>query len=202
MIGGMRRLLAWLVCVPIIAAGTQFAHAVAYGVVEPDGSARAELLHQSGHGYLSALSLLLGIGWGVVVLGFAMLALDAARGGRAARPSALPFAVLGPIVFAFQEHIERLLHDGTFPVSAALEPTFLVGIALQVPFALAALLVARMVLRAADRLGHIFLAPSRSRFAAPGQPALPRPAAIDAFRPLHLRASLGVVRGPPSLPRT
>jgi hypothetical protein len=167
---GMRRLLAWLVCVPLVMAGTQLAHAVAYRVVQPDAAARQELLDHTGHRYLSALSLALALGWGIVLI--------------------------GPLVFALQEHLERLIHDGTFPVTAALEPTFLIGVALQVPFALVALLVARLLLRVAERLGGL-LVPSRPTW-APSPPHAAKPAAIDAFRPLHLRARLGIVRGPPA----
>jgi hypothetical protein len=192
----MRRLLAWLVCIPIIAAGTQVAHAVTYRVVQPDPLAREELLSHTGHGYLSALSFGLAIGWSAVILGFAMLAVQAARGRVVARPSALPFALLGPLVYALQEHLERLIHDGAFPVGAALEPTFLAGLALQVPFALVAMLVARVLLRVATRIGQIF-GPAPRRV-TPVEPSAPQPAAIDAFHPLHLRARLGIVRGPPA----
>jgi hypothetical protein len=191
----MRRLLAWLVCVPIVAAGAQLAHAVTYRVVQPDPAARAETLEHTGHGYLTALSFALAVGWGALLIGCVTLAFRAARGRVSARPSALPFALLGPLVFVLQEHLERLIHDGTFPVGAALEPTFVLGLTLRVPFALAALVVARALLRAAVRLGQIFLV--RPRGFAMARPTPPHPAAIDAFRPLHLHARLGVVRGPP-----
>ena len=63
------------------------------------------------------------------------------------------FFLLPPITFALQEHAERLLHSGHLPLAAALEPTFLIGLALQLPFALAALAIARLLLSLADRLG-------------------------------------------------
>jgi hypothetical protein len=192
----MRRLLAWLVCVPIIAAATQVAHAAGYRLVAPDPAARAELLHHTGHGYLSALSFALGIGWAAVLIGFATLAFQAARGRVSVRPSAMPFALLGPVTFVLQEHIERLIHDGSFPVRAVLEPTFGIGLALQVPFALAAFLVARLLLRAAECLGRI-LSPGARPARPHARRSLPRPAARDPFRPLHLHAGLGIVRGPP-----
>lgn len=193
----MRRLLAWLVCVPIIAAASQVAHGASYRLVTPDPAARAELLEHTGHSYLSAISFALAVGWAAVLIGFGALALQAARGRVSARPSATPFALLGPITFVLQEHLERLIHDGAFPFAAVFEPTFGIGLALQLPFALVAFLVARALLRVAECLGRILCPERRARHAA-GNTSLPRPTVRHPFRPFHLNAALGIVRGPPA----
>ena len=64
------------------------------------------------------------------------------------------FAALPPLAFALQEHLERLIHDGTV-VGVALQPTFMIGLLLQLPFAVAAYLLAKLLLQVADRVGSI-----------------------------------------------
>jgi hypothetical protein len=62
------------------------------------------------------------------------------------------FFVLPPLAFASQELAERLLHAEGFPFHAALEPRFPVGLLLQLPFGLLAILVAHWLLRVVTRL--------------------------------------------------
>ena len=64
--------------------------------------------------------------------------------------SALPFAVLAPLVFVAQEHLELLLEHHYAMFGAEHAPAFAVGLALQAPFALAAFLLARGLMRLAD----------------------------------------------------
>jgi hypothetical protein len=66
-------------------------------------------------------------------------------------------------VFCLQEILELSLHSGTFGWRAVLAPTFLPGLALQLPFALAAYLVARILLRAATALGLALARPRLAR---------------------------------------
>ena len=49
-----------------------------------------------------------------------------------------------------QEHLERLLYSGTSPL---LEPAFLVGLAVQLPFGIVALLLARLLQSLARAVG-------------------------------------------------
>jgi hypothetical protein len=102
-------------------------------------------------------------------------------------------ALVPLIGFSLQEHLERALTGGSVPVAAILEPTFLVGLALQLPFALAALAVARALVRTAERIG-VTLAEAPP--AARAQPVLPLGAAVrlPRVRPLAF-GSCG--RGPP-----
>jgi hypothetical protein len=159
----MRRALAWALIAPLAILGSQFAHVVAYRGVEPDASARAALLTSTGHSYLDyvplAVALMTALG-AFAAIGQFRLAL---QGSPTTRVRWAPFAGLPLIVFALQEHFERLVHDGSIPWTAATAPTFLLGLALQLPFALLAYGIARFVLRAVRSLAHAIAARRRAR---------------------------------------
>jgi hypothetical protein len=190
------KVFAWVVAAGLAAVGSVWAHALAYQLVEPGSTAHARLLADSGHGYLEHTPLALAIVLSVVGLALGLRAAAAYSGRRPGRPPAWSFALAPLAAFALQEHLERLLHDAAFPLTAALEPTFLVGILLQIPFALAALFVARALLGAADRLGHSLAAlPAYPR--SPASPVLlVAPCATDLPRP-HPLAHCAAERGPP-----
>ena len=76
----MRRSLAWLVAVPLTLAGSQVAHMLAYRIVYPQASVRLQVLFETGHSYMSALPLVLGVAGSIVALSLAASILDAARG--------------------------------------------------------------------------------------------------------------------------
>jgi hypothetical protein len=188
----MRRSLAWLVAVPLMLAGSQAAHVLAYRWAYPDAPVRLRALFATGHGYTSKLPLALGIAAAVAVVSLVLSAFDAARGRRARPLPAFAFALLPPLAFVVQELLERSLHDGTFAWQMALAPTLRLGLLLQVPFALAAYVTARFLLHAAERVGLAF---------APKPKLAPRavalvPAAVPApsVRLLARRLS---GRGPP-----
>ena len=63
-------------------------------------------------------------------------------------PSSVTFAVMPIVGFVFQEHLEHLVAARELELSFFLSPPFVIGLALQLPFALAAMLVARLILRA------------------------------------------------------
>lgn len=146
--------VVWLLYPPFAAAGWLGAHAVAYVLVAPDDHHRSELLAESGHGYLGAAPLVLACAVAVVVAGLAMAIHDGFRGGRHTHIPIWPLALVPILGFAVQEHVERLIELGAFPTGAALEPTFLVGTALQLPFALTAVLMARAVLALGRLIGR------------------------------------------------
>ena len=155
----MRRSLAWLVALPLMLAGSQVAHVLAYRWVYPQAGVRLHVLLQTGHGYMAILPFILGAGGAVSVLSLFASIADAAR-GREPRPlPAWAFAVLPAMCFALQEHLERWLQIGSFPWHAAGQPTFLPGLALQVPVGLAVYLVVRLLLRTAREVGRA-LAPA------------------------------------------
>jgi hypothetical protein len=170
----------WLVSLPVLLAGCLAAHVAAYLVAEPS--------HHD-HGYLARLPLF--AAGGLILLVAAALH-HGVRGSVGERPAPELFATLPPVAFSVQEHLERLLHGGDLPLSVVLTPTFLVGLALQLPFALIAWALARAVLRAAETLAAL-LRPARPRH--PGL-RVRRPLARCGLRIRPL--ALGVAgRGPP-----
>ena len=113
---------------------------------------REQLLAESGHGYLDYWWLVLAFGLGI--LAAALIAeMLATRSAAGSRLPAWRFVFVAVVFFVAQEHLERLAHDGAFPWGAALEPTFVVALVLQLPFALSAYVVARVLLSAARALG-------------------------------------------------
>lgn len=175
-------------------AGSISAHGLSYRIVAPDPSARADLLQHTGHAYLEQLPLALGM-LGALLLAALVLRVASSRDGTQ-RLSARVVFLLPLVAFSLQEHVERFVHDGSFPLAAALEPTFLVGLLLQLPFALAAYAIAVALLDVADRIGERLRAPRPAR---PGRADLsPRlPASVQGSRPAALALGYGT-RGPPS----
>jgi type IV secretory pathway TrbD component len=152
---------------------------VAYALVSP-----AAHSHDT-HRYLDQLPLLGGAAFAVVVGAGLRHAL---RGRAGTRPSPWLFAVLPPFAFALQEHLERL----AAPALVLGEPTFVLGLALQIPFGLLAWLLARAILRAADALGALLDARPRLRSSNE-----PRPAASFLFVLRPAVAACVSQRGPP-----
>ena len=148
----MRRGLAWALTLPLVLLGTQAAHALAYDLVYPEAHRR--ILLQTGHGYLAWLPLALALAGAVALAALCVAAADAARGRPARELPGWAFAFLPPVTFVIQELLELSLHMGTFGWRAVLAPTFLPGLALQLPVALAAFLVARLLLRTAEHVGR------------------------------------------------
>jgi hypothetical protein len=153
------RLAATLVTIPIAGTGLLAAHALAYRLTTASAHDEHRLLDATGHAYLENGRMIL------VAAGAALLAAGLVLTARtgAARTARLPasLAAAPPLAFALQEHLERLTHDGTFPADLVTDRTFLLGLALQIPFALLAHAIARLLVRAADRLGVVLRSPVR-----------------------------------------
>ena len=190
----MRRSLAWLVALPLMLAGSQAAHVLAYRWVYPDAGVRLSALVRTGHGYMSLLPFVLGVAAALTLVSLALTAADAARGRSARALPAWAFALLPPLGFVLQEHLERWLYSGVLPWHEFASPTFLPGLVLQLPFAALAYLFARLLLRSAVRVGRALAAPRRRRL-------LPLPLAAPAVPLLSLRPALlasgPATRGPP-----
>ena len=150
-----RRKLAWLLTTLFVCGGSALAHALAYALVYGDAHERGEHLASSGHGYFPAFSLVVGVALAATALWVMVEAAFRRRRESASAPPRLwAFAVAGPLLFTLQEHVERLVHEGAFPLDAALEPTFVVGLLLEILFALAAVVAAYALLRAADTVAR------------------------------------------------
>lgn len=153
-------MLPWLLAPPLMAAGSLLAHSLAYTLVEPGATERARLLRSTGHGYLAAAPVLLAGCVALVLAALVAYALRGRRGGASPLP-AWPLALVPLAGFVLQEQLERLVSGAPLD---AFEPTFLVGLALQLPFALAAVLLARRLARVAESVGRaLVLAPPRLR---------------------------------------
>lgn len=194
----MRRCLAWLVAVPLMLVGSEAAHVLAYRIAYPAVPARVHVLLVTGHGYMRWLPLAFGVAGAVVALSLLAAAADAARGRHARGLPAWAFALLTPLAWIVQEHLELLLHTGVFPWHEVGRPTFLPGLALQLPFAGLAYAAARLLLRVAEQVGHAVarLAPPRPRLA----PVTSAPPARKPFLARLQLISAGLARrGPPLL---
>jgi len=155
----MRRRLPWLLTLPLMAAGSFAAHSLTYLIAAARASEHAEMSERASPGRAGYLLLFLGI-----LAATALVAAVARLLGRRARGDGLSpwlFFVLPPLAFALQELSERLLQAEAFPFHAALEPRFLLGLGLQLPFGLLALLVARLLLRLVERIASLLTRPNR-----------------------------------------
>lgn len=133
--------------------GSLAAHSLSYRLAEPDQHARALMLETTGHDYVGLTAFVIA---SAVVAVLASLSISAlARRPVATGRFSGTLALLPVAGYTVQEHLERFFSSGSFPVDAALEPTFLVGIVLQVPFALAALWLTRALLTAANAMAAI-----------------------------------------------
>jgi hypothetical protein len=138
----LRRLAPWIVAAVLCAAGSLGAHAVGYWL-EPGGPSATV-----GHAWFDVLPAL-AVG-GIVAL-FASLAVETREILWCRRTGTVPawlFLVLPAAAFVVQEHVERAAATAQLPVDTFAQPAVLAGLALQLPFGLAALLAARLLSRA------------------------------------------------------
>jgi hypothetical protein len=149
----MRHRLTWLSTAPLMLGGLLAGHALGYRLAFSDPHARADALGHSGHSYFAYLPFALTVCVAVLLAGLALQAVSAFR-GEPRRPATSPVIVLlPPVAFVTQEVTERFLHTGQIPWTVVLQPAFLIGLALQLPFALAALVLAWALESAARAVG-------------------------------------------------
>jgi hypothetical protein len=193
----MRDRLTWLSVAPLMLVGMLAGHALGYRLAISDPHARSDALAHSGHGYFSYVPFALTVCLGVLLAGLALQALSAFRGEPRRAATSPVIVLLPPAAFVAQELIERFLHTGQVPWTTVIQPAFLIGLALQLPFALAALLLAWALDSAAHAIGDALA-------------TLPRPA-FHVLVPVPVRALgfprvCGLARGygeraPPLTPR-
>lgn len=160
---GMRRLLAFLVCLPVSVMGILIAHQAGYTLLASDAQARAELLARTGHGYLGHLPIVVAT---LVALTLGSLVADVigARRIRSTVPvRAWHFAAFAPVGFVLQEYLERIVFSGAVPLDAWHQPTMVVGVLMQLPVALFSWLLALALLRVAPRIQVAIASPPRPR---------------------------------------
>ena len=172
----MNRTWVWLVVSPVVAAGVLTGHWLAYRLTAtPTEPLHAYLEH--------APQVLLLLTVAAVIL--------AALGAVRERATLRAFPLVGLTTFVLQEHLERLVHGGGLPVLLT-SPAFVVGLALQVPVALAAWALARWLLGLVGEAGLRTPVCPHWAFVRAAVP-------VGALHPIDVRIPPG--RGPPSLLR-
>jgi hypothetical protein len=158
----MRRLLAWPIALPLAVIGTLTGHSVGYRAAVPDGPTREHLLATTGHGYLEYAPLVVGLGSVAVLLAFCAAVVSSFRRRRiGSSVHVVLVAAIPPLAFVAQEFLERYLHDGRFGAELLVSAPFLVGLAVQLPFALLAAAIAYALTAVARRLGTALAARRR-----------------------------------------
>ena len=106
-------------------------------------------------------------------------------------------AAIPALVFLLQEHVEHLVQDGDIGLLTAAEPAVLAGVAVQIPFGLCALWLARALLRAADGIARAL---ARRPSPRARRPTTSRHLLFVHASPLRLRvlASRHAGRAPPA----
>jgi hypothetical protein len=195
----MRHRAAWLIPLPLVVASWLGAHSLAYWLVSPGGTGHMGLHTVSGHGYLGYAPALAVWGLALVLAGLVLCVGDGLQGRRPSPPPVRVFVFLPPVGFAVQEYLERLIGTGGIPHDLVLEPTFLVGLALQLPFALAALLVAHALNALGFGIGRALARRLTFRRQVPGVPPSPLrlPASVTLVTPSVLACGHGP-RAPPA----
>jgi hypothetical protein len=138
----------------MVVLGSQLAHALAYRLAYPSVPIRVQVLAATGHGYLSALPLALGVVGAVALCTLGWTAVDAAHGRASQSIPPAAFALLPLLGFTAQEFVERWLAVGGLPWWMVEQPTFRIGLLLQLPFAAVAFAVTRLLLGGAQQLGR------------------------------------------------
>jgi hypothetical protein len=153
-----RRTAAWAISLPLVVASWLGAHCLAYWLLSPGAEHQMGMHADHGHAWLGYTPSLAIWGLAVVVAGLVLCVGAALQGHRPAPPPFRLFALLPPAGFVVQEHAERLIASGSIPLDLVLEPTFLLGLSLQLPFALAALLLTRALYYVGFGLGRAMAA--------------------------------------------
>jgi hypothetical protein len=194
-----RRTAAWVITLPLVVASWLGAHCFAYWLVSPGAEQQMGMHAEHGHAWLGYTPALAVWALALVVAGVVLSVGDGVRGRRPSRPPVRLFALLPPVAFVAQEHLERLVASGSIPHDLVLEPAFLIGLALQLPFAVTALLLTRTLYSLGFRLGHalagrLALGPA-VRCSPPA--LLPRPVSATLVSPSVLALGHGQ-RAPPA----
>lgn len=136
-----------MTALPLLVAGSEGAQAVLDRFTTKSYQG-AELLRPTHANALLALG-----GIGALLLGAGFVG-HVVAGSRRRSVPVWTFALLPPLLYVVQEHVEYWVGHGGPTGSPATQPAFLLGLALQVPFAVAAYLAARLLMRLACALAE------------------------------------------------
>lgn len=161
---------------PLATLGVLGGHEIAYAVTRTP--------HDELHAYMTHLPQ--------VALVLTLLSLlGASFVERGSRLALWPYPTVAIVGFVAQEHVERVVHDGSVPFLLD-KPFFAVGLAVQVVVAIVVWLIARLLVRI------VGVDAARARIA--GRPADPRPSPTAAVIGRTSSCALGA-RAPPLVDR-
>ena len=180
-----RRFAPWTIAAVLCAAGSLAAHGVGYWLEPTPGAAPA-------HAWLALLPALAFGGMLALIASLAVETVEIVRARRTDRVPAWIFFALPPAAFLLQEHLERAIATAELPFDTLAQPAVLAGLACQLPFGLAALIVARILQRASVAIARRLARRTRPHVAVRAT-HVPRPCRRP--RAVVLRAPSS--RGPP-----
>jgi hypothetical protein len=196
---GPRRVAAWLLSFPLMVLGSQVAHVFAYRLAYPNAHVRLSELLMTGHSYMVGspgyAPLLLGAVGAAELVGVGWVLAGGVRRRLQKPVPTWAFALLPMLCFTIQELLERWMAGSSFPWWMLLQPTFRIGLLIQLPIGLVAYLVARLLLRVADRVGRALSRP----LARPALVGVSHCWSVVRFRPPRRRVLEGghAGRAPP-----
>jgi hypothetical protein len=180
----MKRHLVWLVTAPLVFAGVETGHAIGNALFAPGD---AELFESAASGRQALAPIVTGL-VGLVLIGLVTRTAGLWASSRQSKRLAASFALLPLLAFLVLEVLEALTTSGGW--HSLLGGAFAVGLALQLPVALAAYVLARGLLRLSDEVRMRLVARSMCAVEAleveSGAPVGEAPRTRPAF---------GVVRG-------
>jgi hypothetical protein len=168
-----RRSIRPSVVLGLALGGVLMGHTVTYRLLLPDAHARAVELARSGHAYLAGADAVATV---VALVALAALFLGSLLGSDDAATGTIAWRLVAFQVAAFTslEVLERVVSGSG---SARLLPVLLIGLPVQALVAGAIAVLARLVLRAAEHIGHASPATAPPRgcivlpASSPGSPA-------------------------------
>jgi hypothetical protein len=194
-LGEVKTAITWLLTAPLLVIGLLAGHAAGYRWALPDPHQRAHALEESGHAYSAYVPIVVAVALTLVAAALIVRIRAVVRGEqRGLAPPPWLLALLPPAAFLFQEFLERWLSTGHVHLATLWAPAVLIGLQLQIPFALLALAVARLLSRAADAIGRAIAAglePVRVGL------SLLVPAGVGALSPARTASRGWSERGPP-----
>jgi hypothetical protein len=178
----MARLRPCLVMLPLVAAGTEGAASVV-DMFAPNKYKTVELFSRSNASH-NLLPLAAALGAALLLYAVCSVATSAPAARRLPR---LMFACLPPLAFALQEHVEYIVGHGQVPWTLVIDPIFVSGLLLQIPFAVAAYLLARLLVEVAAAIAECASASRAEQQRAaisprPGRDVLIRLQVVDGRR--------------------
>ena len=188
----MRRRLPWLLCLPLMTAGSLAAHGVGR-LIYPGGA--GEAVEAGEPAPFRIMPVVAGLGAIALVVALAWLW---SRWNRRVWRGATPgwFLILPIVAYAAGEAVERLFPGAGAVMHEARDANLMLGILLQLPFAAVAYALARVMLVVARAVvAALRRSAPRARVLGERRPVPPRLAPVR--RSLHTVARS--VRGPPPL---